>query len=197
MRDQEREETHVRYAFMIFKKFHEINHRGKEKTWPDFINSKFYNDFVKVGRYIRDINAINAIQFVDFLVRSGLPITKWIAPSVYETFVRELTKRESPDAAVQRNILLMQQWANDTGNHWTEFFRKINPAQATMWIMGGRISPWVLYLAPSAESLFNRFSEEQINIVSKYIEPEFWEVRMKSHQDEVEFLRQVFEDAGV
>lgn len=197
-RDLERDEKHVRYALQIYRKFYDANYRNqREKTWTDFIQSKFYNDFVKVGRYIQEINAINAPQFVDFLVKSGLPIAKWTSPVVYETFVRELAKQESPDAAVERNILLMQQWASDTGNHWTDFFRKVSPAQATLWIKTGRISPWVLYLTRSSQELFARLSPEQINIVSKYVDPDFWEVRMRRHKEEVDFLKTVFDEAGV
>jgi hypothetical protein len=197
LRDMDRDEKHVRYALQIYVRFYKANYKGPEKTWSEFIRSKFYNDFVKVGRYIQEINAINAMQFVDFLVRSTLPVTKWTSPTVYETFVRELTKKESPEAAVERNILLMQQWASDSGNHWTEFFEKISPAQATLWIANGRISPWVIYICSSSQSLFGRFSDEQLNIVSKYIDPEFWTVRMNRHKDEVDFLRSVFEEAGV
>jgi hypothetical protein len=197
-RDQEKDEKHIRYAYQVYRKFYAANWKGqKEKGWGDFIKSRFYNDFVKVGRYIQDINAINAPQFVDFLVRSSLPVKQWTSPVVYETFVHELTKKESPGAAVERNILLMQQWATDTGNNWTDFFKKVSPAQATLWIKTGRISPWVIYICASSENLLMRLSDEQVEIVSKYIDPEFWAVRMQGHKDEVEFLRAVFDEAGV
>lgn len=197
-RDAERDDKNVRLALQIYRKFYDANWRGqREKTWTDFIKSRFYNDFVKVARYINDINAINTPQFVDFLVRSTLPVGKWTSPLVYETFVRELTKKETPDAAVERNILLMQQWAADTGNHWSDFFRKVSPAQATLWIRSGRISPWVLYICDSSRCLFERLSEEQINLVSKYLDPGFWELKMRKHQEEVDFLRTVFAEAGV
>jgi hypothetical protein len=198
LRDMDRDEKYSRLALQIYCKFYEANWRNhKPRTWSDFIDSQYYNDFIKVGRYLQEINAVNLGQFIDFLVRSGQPVTKWTSPVIYETFIRELTKNESPDAAVERNILLMQQWASDTGHHWTDFFREISPAQATHWIKIGRISPWVLYLCGSAAQLFARLSPEQINIVSKYLDPEFWEARMRKHAEEVEFLRTVFDEAGV
>jgi hypothetical protein len=198
LRDLDRDEKYSRMALHIYRKFHEANWKHqKEKTWGDFINSRYYNEFVKVGKYIQEINAISPMLFIDFLIRSRQTVNKWTNPVMYETFVRELTKNESPDAAVKRNILLMEQWATETGNHWTDFFREVSPAQATLWIKNGRISPWVLYISSSSQDLFERLSPEQINIVGKYLDPGFWEARMQRHKEEIDFLRTVFDEAGV
>jgi hypothetical protein len=197
-RDISRDEKVSRMAVRVYIRFYELNaQRGKPKTWDEFIRSRYYNDFWKVGRYICDINAVNTPQFIDFLIRSSLPLKEWTSPAVYETYVRELNKKESPSAAVERNILLMQQWAADTGESWTDFFRKVAPAQATMWIKSGRISPWVLYISGSAPDLFERMSPEQLGMVRGYLDPSFWEIMINRHKEDVEFLRQVLDEAGV
>lgn len=196
-RDLEKNDKNVRMALQVYRKFYDTNTKGQPKGWDDFIASRFYNDFIKVGRYIIEINPVNTPQFVDFLVRSGLPVNRWTSPAVYETYVRELTKKESPDAAVERNILLMQQWATENNQHWTDFFRLVSPAQATLWIRTGRISPWVIYITSSSEMLFNRMSSEQIELIRSYIDPGFWQLKMDKYPTEVKFLKQIFDEAGV
>lgn len=195
-RDSRKEDKVSRMAFRVFARFYEFSSR-QQKTWNDFIRSRYYNDFYRVGKYIIDINAVNTPQFIEFLVRSSLPIQDWTKPPVYETYIRELNKKETPEAAVERNVFLMQQWATETGNHWADFFRKISPAQATMWIKAGRISPWVLYITPSAAGLFERMSPEQLDMVRGYLDPKFWEIKLQRHQEDVEYLRKVLEEAGV
>lgn len=197
-RDLEKDEKHARYGLQIFRRFYEVNHRThKPKTWDDFIRSRYYNDFIKVGRYIAGINAVNPSLFVTFLVKSGLPVTKWTAPSVYDTFMHEHVKKETPDAAVERNLLLMQQWATETGNRWEEFFIKVSPNQAAIWVSTGRISPWVFYVCGTADQLLMRFSDEQLMMVGKYLDPIFWDAKIKQHPDDVEYFKGVFREAGV
>ena len=189
---------HVRMAFLVYQRFYEINYRSKKlKTYDQFIDSRFYIPFVTFGRYLQDINAINPMAFVDFLIKLGLPIDKWKSPTVYETYIRELNKRESPDAAVERNILLMQQWSSESGEHWTDFFRKVKPPLATLWIRSGRISPWVLFVASSAAELFGRMSDEQMQIVESVLDPGFWGEKLENHKEEVEHIRSILDEAGV
>ncbi len=195
-RDLAREEKYSRMAFKLFYRFYEFSTK-RTKTWNEFIRNRYYNDFYKVGKYIVEINAVNTTQFIEFLVRSSLPIKQWTSPTVYETYVRELNKKEDVNSAVERNILLMQQWATQTGHNWSEFFRKISPAQATMWIKSGRISPWVIYITDSAAGMFDRMSPEQIDMVKGYLDPGFWEIKMRNHSEEVERIRSILEEAGV
>jgi hypothetical protein len=195
-RDLARDEKYPRMGFRVFYRFFVFTTK-KTKTWDEFIRSRYYNDFYRVGKYIVEINAVNTPQFIDFLIRSTLPIKQWIDPVVYETYVRELNKKENVEAAVERNILLMQQWASQTENHWTDFFRKVSPAQATMWIKAGRISPWVIYITDSAAGLFERMSPEQLNMVKGYLDPSFWEIKIRNHKEDTDRIRMILEEAGV
>lgn len=187
----------TRTAFQVYKAFFEFNYKQKKSvTMEEFLSSRYYGDFMKVGRHILNVNAINPKMFIEFLIKSGLPITQWSSQAVYETYVRELAKKETPEAAVERNLLLMEQWAKQSGEVLTDFFRNVSPALATTWIQSGRISPWVLYAAPSAEDLFARMSEEQLDLVARNIDPKFWGAKFDKHAEDVENIRAVLLGSG-
>lgn len=197
-RHSDRDEKHVRTGFMAFLKFYEFTYRRKKsKTFDEFIDSQFYIAFVCFGRYVRDINAISPSAFVEFLLKNGVPIDKWCNPTVYETYLRELNKRETPDAAFERNLLLMQQWSLETENDWTDFFRKVAPAMATRWITTGRISPWVLFVASSANELMARMSDEQMSIVQGVLDTAFWGEKLETYKDEVARIQAILDEAGL
>jgi len=98
---------------------------------------------------------------------------------------------------LERNFLLMQQWANDTGDHWQDFFRRVEPPLAALWIASGRISPWVLFVASSAHDLLNRFSPEQHAILDAAIDLGFWRLKIKHHQHDVDIIRAMLTDHGI
>lgn len=195
-RELEKDDKNVRMGLRVYARFFELVQRSK-KSWDDFLQSQYYNDFVKVGRHIIDTNPVNTPQFIDFLCTSTRPVKEWCTQAMYETYIRELTKRESPDAAVERNILLMQQWATATENHWTDFFRLVAPSQATLWIKTGRISPWVVYICESSDALLNRMSPEQFTMIQTALDPDFWKLKMDKYQEDVDFFRKTFREVGL
>lgn len=196
-RNASKNEQPVRMAFRIWLRFYELTTRNTKKTWDDFIRSRYYNDFLRVGKYVVEINPVRTPEFVDFLINSNLPVAKWTNAAVYETYIRELSKKETPGVAVERSINIMEQWAGSSGEQWFDFFRKVSPAQATMWITNGRLSPWVLYISNGSTELFNRMSSEQLGLVKNTIDPDFWTIKMDKHKTDVAYLRELLDEAGV
>jgi hypothetical protein len=193
-----RDEKTVRMGFAAYRQFYTIAYPHQSKpSYEDFAKSKLYAGFIRFGRYVMNINAINPPAFVEFLTRVEAPLNKWMSPVVYETYIRELNKSETPEAAVERNILLMQQWAMDTDNHWTDFFRKVAPTLGTLWLQSGRISPWVMFTASSANDLINRMTDEQVKLIQTTLDPAFWEAKLSKHTDEVDHIRLILDEAGV
>jgi hypothetical protein len=185
-------------AFLVFRKFYEISYRSsKPRTFQDFMDSPHYTGFIRFGRYLHEIQALNPESFVEFLIKAEVPMKNWEMGIVYEQYVRELAKREPADAAFERNILIMKQWETDYNEPWYDFFRKVNTNTATALIRAGRLSPWLLYTADSASDLFARMSEEQIELIKQYLTPVFWERKLAEQKEDVDFIRGLLQSAGI
>lgn len=197
----QRGEPHATYGFLAWTRFYELNASiGKKKeklTYREFIDNQFYNAFSKFGRHLRDLNAIEPAKFIDYVIKNNLPIDKWTHDFVYEQYIRELTKKENAEEAFERNVMLMNEWAIQNGEKWTDFFKKINPNQAVTWIKTGRISPWVLYNVDSASILIERCSPEQISIIKEYASPGPWKLKFKKDPDGCNFIRETTRNVGM
>ena len=197
----QRDEPHARLGFIAWSRFYELNSFGKNKefrsSYRNFIDSQYYTAFVKFGMHLRDLDAIEPAKFIDYVIKNNLPIDKWTHDFVYEQYVRELTRQESAEDALARNVLLMNSWSMQTGEPWTEFFRKVNPNQATLWIKNGRISPWVLYNADSAVELFDRCMPEQLAIIKSCAPIGPWKIRFNKHADSCNFIRETLRTNGM
>lgn len=188
----------VRLAFRSYQQFYTKNTNSKKpKSYSEFAKSPYYTAFVRFGKHMLDINAIDPEQFVDFVLRMGVKLDNWCKDTVYEEYVRDLTKRESVDRAVERNILLMKQWSIQEEQEWTQFFARITPQLAVHWIRTGRISPWIIYACDAAQNLLDRMNDEQITMIAEYIDPIYWRKRVIKQKEDVEWIKTVFEQAGV
>jgi hypothetical protein len=192
-----RDEKYIRIGFMAFQKFYTLSLRSKkEKTYRDFMDSQYFTAFTKFGRYVEHIGAIEASGFVEMLIKSNIKLDDWVNEVWYESWIRELAKKESPMKAVERNILLMEQWGREYNENWVDFFRKVPTPVATQWIRKGRISPWLLYCGVG-QPLFERMSDEQLGMVKEWINPLFWTGKLRDNKEEVEQIKAILEDAGV
>lgn len=193
-----RDDKNVKVGFIVYKKFYDLNYRNaKQRTYDDFMKSSHYAAFVKFGKYLMDINAINPESFIEFLLKAQVPLKNWELPFVYEQYIRELNKREPADSAFERNVLLMEQWARECDAEWTDFFKMVNPNIATKWIIGGRVSPWVLYAASTSQELFARLSDEQMKMIEQSVDPRFWSRKFEQQPDDFKFIRELLKEAGV
>jgi hypothetical protein len=197
----QRDEPHARFGFLAWNRFYTISQKHstavKKHSQRHFIDSPFYTAFVKFGRHIVDLDAINPDRYIDYVIKANIPIDRWCNDFVYEQYVRDLTKKESAEDALERNILLMQQWSNETGEPWHDFFKKINTNQAIAWLRSGRISPWILYNAGSADSLFTRCTPEQLDMIKQYAPTATWKLKFSKNQNSVKFLQDMLQQAGL
>jgi hypothetical protein len=184
-------------GFIAYDYFNRKNMGQTSTTYEKFSNSRLYNAFVKFGKYVIDLNALNPIGFIEFLIRIEAPIDKWTQINLYTTYVHELNKNESALDALERNFMLMQHWAIESGENWCDFFRKIATPLAALWISTGRISPWILFTATSAKDLLTRMTSEQLSMVEKTINPEFWQLKITKHQQEVDIIRETLAENGI
>lgn len=193
----QRDEKPVKLAFIAYQRFFLRSMPNKTPTYESFTKSTLYLAFVRFGRHLIDLNAVNPLGFIDFLLRIETPIDKWSSPTLYETYIRELNKNETPLDAIERSFILMRQWAEDNGTEWHEFFRAIEVPLAALYIANGRISPWVLFIAQSAHELMQRFNPEQVALVERSIDPEFWRLKIERHHNDVEMIREELAAHGI
>lgn len=195
------DEPHVRLAFMAWTRFYELNSRlrkdGARKSFKEFINSKYYLAFVRFGKHMVDLNAITPASFIDYVIKNNLPVDKWTHDIVYERYLKQYLINETPEQALSRTIEVMKDWSINNDEEWKDFFRKISPTLAAAWVKSGKISPWVLYNADSADALLDRCGQEQISMISSAAKPSQWKIKFIKDRDSSEWIRTTLRQAGV
>lgn len=192
-----KEEKYVKLGFYAYQKFYTLNYPGqKPKDYADFVESNYYTAFTGFGHHIIKINAINTESFIDFVLKNQVKIEDWTKDYVYETYVREFTRKEDPLNALERAIVLMESWAKLEDKHWTDFFTQVNTNIAVLYIKNGRLSPWIIFSSKSAKKLFDRFNDDQLIIINNAIDIKNWKLRVFRNQNAVKTIDKILTDAG-
>jgi len=193
-----RDDKYVRLGFLAYNRFYEITQGSKtQKTYEHFAKSNYYTAFTKFGRHMLEINAIDPEKFIDFVITASIPLDSWCKDSVYESYIRELNKKETAERAVERGILLMEQWGREHDRPFNVFFREISRPRLIHWIKSGRISPWIIFNCDSGDAAIASMTDNEHHMINEYLEPTFWTRKFSTRKEDVEFVQMVLKEAGL
>jgi hypothetical protein len=198
---QQEKETGVQLGFHSYLRFYEITQgSAKLKTYEDFVASPYYAAFVKYGRYLVAIRAVNTTSFTDWLLKNNKKLDYWCKDSNYEEWLYEYLRREAVQDCLERALTEMQEYADnntDLKNGFTDYFRYGNPNRILHHISTGRISPWIVYNCQSGIEFLDGLNEEQIKLILDWIDPDFWQRKFKDYMADTEWVKDILQKAGL
>jgi len=69
---QEEKETGVQFGLQAYLRFYELTQgSAKMKSYTDFVASPYYRAFVKFGRHMVGIRAVNSKMFIDWVIKEN------------------------------------------------------------------------------------------------------------------------------
>lgn len=197
-RHLQRDEKWVVNAFLVFQRFYQIHQvNAKSKTYSDFCKSSYYNAFVKFGRFMMHINPLYPEKYIDYIITSRIKLDHWAREDLYETYLIDITKSEPVESALQRTIATMMEWAEEQNAQWSDYFRLVNTNRAVQHIQAGKISPWVVLGCPAGKKMLSSFSDEQLQMCEKFIDPSFWTNKFKNYKADLLFVEETAKEARI
>ncbi len=200
-RAQQQNETGVQLGFKAYLRFYEVSQgSARLKTYDDFAASPYYNAFIKYGRYLVAIRAVNTIAFTDWLLKQNKKLDYWCSDKLYSEWLHEYMKKEAVQDALERALKEMQQYADlhpELKNGFRDYFRYGNVNRIIHHIVTGRISPWVLYNCESGVELLDGLTEDQVGIIMPWIDPEVWQRKFTDYLADTEWVKDILQKAGL
>jgi hypothetical protein len=191
-----KDDKDVQLAYRSYQLFYRIGTNAKgEKSFDEFVASQYYTAFVKYAKYCIDLRVDDVQEYTRWLLKNQVRIDRWTSDRNFAAWIKTRLKTESADRAIERTILFMREWAKETGCEWNEYFRLVAPNLAVFHICSGKISPWVMYSSSQAQELLEKLSSEQIQMVSDYIDPYYWQRVMKTHAEDFKWVEGIMEEA--
>jgi hypothetical protein len=196
---QQETETGVQFGLRAYLRFYETTQgSAKLKSYADFVTSPYYNAFVRYGRYLVAIRAINTNSFTDWLLRQNKKIDYWCKDSFYEEWLLEYLKKEAPQDALERALKEMQDYASRSDiADFSHYFAYGNTNRICHHITTGRISPWIIYNCDTGIGYLEGLNPEQMDIVLPWVDPDYWSRKFRDYVADVEWCRHVLREAGL
>tara|TARA_B100000424_G_scaffold235625_1_gene200104 strand:- start:711 stop:1397 length:687 start_codon:yes stop_codon:yes gene_type:complete len=197
-RHLQKNEKWVQNGFIVFTRFYEIHQKNsKKKTYDDFCNSSYYNAFVKFGRYMMHTNPLYPEKYIDYVILSRVKLDHWSRDALYEQYLKDTLKTEPVEAALRRSIATMMDWAQEQNVQWSDYFRLVNTSRSVQHIQSGKISPWLVLGCDAGKKMLKSFTDEQLQMIQTYIDPEFWSNKFKNYPADILFVQETAKEAHI
>jgi hypothetical protein len=194
----QKDEKRVQAGFLAFNRFWQLTQNSnKPKTYDDFANSSYYNAFVKFGSFINNAKPIYPDKFVDYVIKSGVKLDHWCRDALYEKYLYEMLKTEPVEAAVQRTLATMMEWADDNSAPFAHYFKYVSPNRAVHDILNGRISLWVVLNSTSGKTMIQNMNDEQLNLIAPAFDLPYWLKRFKELPADVALVKEILKGVEI
>jgi hypothetical protein len=140
------------------------------------------------------------MNYLDWLLKGGKKIDHWCKDELYSKWLLEYIKREAIQDALERALKEMQKYADENPelrNGFADYFRYGNSNRICFHISNGRISPWVIFNCRSGVAFLEKLNEEQIQILSPWVDPDFWQKKFKDYVSDTEWIKDILDEAGL
>jgi hypothetical protein len=198
---QQEKEVGVQFGLQAYLRFFELTQgSAKLKSYADFVTSPYYTAFVKFGRHMVAIRAVNPRTFIEWVIKENKKLDHWSHEKVYLEYLHQYMRKEAVQDALERALTEMQDYADEhpeLKGGFSEYFRYGNSNRICHHIANGRISPWIVFNSTSGVEFLEQLTEEQIAIVIPWIDPEYWQRKFKDYVADTEWVKQILKAAGL
>ena len=191
-------EKHVQLGYQTYVRFFQLSQKVKlQKTYEEFARSPYYTAFVKFGSFLSNVNPLYLDRYIDYVVTSGVKLDHWCREELYYNYVIDLIKKEPAEAALQRSLATMVDWAEKNDSQWGHYFKYVSLNRAVYDIKDGKISPWLVLNCQSGREMLAKFNDEQLGIIFEVVDPSFWAKRFKTYPVDLDLVKDVVKEGNL
>jgi len=198
---KEERETGVQFGLQAYLRFYEMTQgSAKMKSYADFVASPYYRAFVKFGRHMVAIRAVNPKVFIDWVIKENKKIDHWCHEAIYLEYLKGYMRKEAVQDALERALKEMQDYADshpELKGGFSDYFRYGNTNRICHHIVNGRVSPWIVFNCDSGVAFLESLSDEQVAIVLPWIDPDFWQRKFQDYLADSEWVKQILKAANL
>jgi len=196
---QQEKETGVQFGLQAYLRFYEMTQgSARMKSYTDFVASPYYNAFVKFGRHMVAIRAVNPKAFIDWVIKENKKLDHWCQEKVYLEYLKQYMRKEAVQDALERALKEMQDYADEHqefANGFRDYFRYGNPNLVCHHIANGRVSPWIVFNCDTGVEFLDGLNDEQIGIILPWIDPDYWQRKFKDYVADTEWIKSILKEA--
>lgn len=175
------------------------HHRKVKADSKMFEVSKHFDQFMAFVAFAQQVNLAEPRYFIQWCVKRKYTPDMWTSSEVYGLYLEHLDALDSTDvdARLKSSERMFLKLAKAFDCNVDEVFEKLHPSDITLLIQTRKITPWILLRSKKFMMFLNSCSDEEQQIISNLIRPEYWQKRIKQDKQAVEKASQLVKELNL
>lgn len=185
-------------AFSFYAQWRKGKGHGKVDQ-ESFIDSRFYNVFVKFAEFIIDKSIPNPEMYVELMITRKIDPSMWCHSSSYSEFFKWYTRRYHPYNQVEDTVEFLSKLSEQHGVDLKTLIEGMSVEQVVQYIRQRKISPWVFVNSAVLKSFIPNLDSQQKKILEVVLDLPF--IKEASETEEggeiASNIKEVLKDLGL
>lgn len=195
---EQKDTKHARYGLEAYLAIQKHFHRNATaKTEEDFRHSDYYLACLRWGRFVIDINCLDVLEYLQWLLRLNIPIDRWNEDAVYDCYLQDRVFAEDAWDALAHSILTMVRWSENHSKEFQNYFRQAQTARIITDIRKALISGWLVFCSTSGQAWLGSLEQSDLDLVWAWLDVSRWNVKFERAPDTVQKITAICTEAGL
>lgn len=183
-------------AYSIYSKWLTQKH-GKPPSIATFADSKFFNQFVEVSKFVKAVKITEIDVFLRMAIEDDLPPSMWVQDAVYSKFLQYMQQRvparEQMKITVNTICELADIFECDTG----DVFDHLSSGEIAQIIRERKLSPWILMFSKKFKLFLGAQSADAQQMLSDLIKPMYWKMKFDKAPGDVSYAKAIVREMAI
>jgi hypothetical protein len=196
-RFQQKDTQYARWGLEAYFSIQKHFFGNVSKTEEDFRHSEFYLACIRWGRFVLQVDCLNATAYLNWLQKLNVSIDKWDNEIVYSAWLQSVIFEEDLWDATYRSIQTMIDWAEENKKEYKNYFKLASSARILLDLQRAKISAIIIYSCNSGIEWLKSLPQSDLNIIWDMINPARWKCRFEKLKEIKQQIEDVCNEIGL
>lgn len=168
-------------AYLIYSQW--IKTKGGVANQKSFLGSRYFNTFIRVAKYLKEIDIADVDTFVRFVTEKRYMPSVWTSNDVYIPYIQYMDASVPPLKHATISSKTIMAVADEKEIPTSEFFEHVTGSEVIHLLQTRKLSPWLLYFSNKFKTFYNdKLNGDEKIIINTFLNGELWKERFEKHK---------------
>ncbi len=162
-----------------------------------FAESKFYRSLINFAQLVIDANISRPEKYMELMVEADVLPILWCREQCYSVYLGYMDKLHDPLDQVQDTINYLLDICEKEDIKLGEVFDKLGAQRVLSLVRQRRLSPWLLFCAPSFGRFLKSIDQAQLKVFNTVVSAQYWSGRFQEERATIENIKTIVKGMGL
>ena len=168
-----------------------------QQTTAAFMESRFYQAFVKFAEMVVDANISRPDKFIEIMVDGEVQPPLWCSPEAYNLYTAWYDSLHDPLSQVEESIAYLIDVADKDGVLLENIFDHLGAQRILSFVRQRRLSPWFLFCSSKFSKAIKQMDPAHLKAFDMVINSNYWGKKFQESKATIAQIKEITKELNL